>query len=188
MEPVMKIRNDFLINTESYKHYVEKISSGRRKDIIHNVGVEHASIVLGNIFSSSEKIVRVFSGKMSNEVTSNKYYLQHLKNYIYQTNGHIKILLNDSAEPDEESEAISFIKNLPDEIRNRVEIRYSTESVYLGDDKSKKIHFATGDKSIFRIETDPSNHKAYASFNNSEVTADLIRVFDDLFHTSHAIS
>ena len=57
--------------------------------------------------------------------------------------------------------------------------KFNKEKKFTSD--SGQIHFTTVDNSMYRLETDTTNFKASGSFNNTAVTQNLNKKFEEVF-------
>ncbi len=168
-------------NLTVYQRSIESLAENKDSMVFLNSGKEHAAIVMGNIFKHAKENVRIFAGNFNGAVSCNPYYQENLSNFL-KRGGNLKILLQE------------YNKNKPPEIFNlftsfdffypeNVDLKVSNATVVSDIDKNA-VHFAIGDETMYRLENDTENYIAKGSFNDSEKSKYLIKIFDEIYQDS----
>lgn len=169
---------------EEYKKYILDTANNGTYSVFYNSSKEHASIVMGTIFKSSQNNVRIWAGKLNGEVSSDDYYISELKNFL-ERGGKVKIILDESS-----NEINPKLKNILALYRflNPESIEIKTTAVRVGltsdDEAYKHVHFTVGDDRMYRLELFPDKYTAKGNFNDKKTSSDFIRVFDDVFKSA----
>lgn len=155
-----------------------------------NEGVDHALILMDEIFKFCEDKIRIFAKGLGGTLASNKVYKDSLLQYL-DKGGKIDVLVeNDSYATDNES-ALHLLLNRALENGDKIHCR-----VVNGIDTIKKINshfismercnFLVGDGKVSRIEFNPANFKAVGNFHDVERASKLEKIFDKYFSLNYS--
>lgn len=163
---------------------------------ISNKGKHHASILMGALLYHTETRLRMYCTGLTptilhgNEDDSTAYwrvFQDFFQNRVANFgNNTIKIIVQSRKwENDLPFNVLKkSIQQYPGKIEVRVENSQSKKIVnkYWGKDES--INFSVFDNTAYRLEYEPGQHIAIASFNDVKVCNELITVFDDMFRVA----
>ncbi|GAB6120993.1 hypothetical protein [Dysgonomonas termitidis] len=174
---------------EKYKEAVKYFAEFRKKEVIHNLGDEHAGIIFTNLFEQSNGQLRIVAGSLTSRISQTDEYLSALKGFLSKKDTKLYIMLDsimDHSGNKNNSELDNFKSSRLSELlkgfQNKVEIILSSKRFYIKiDDKPKPIHFAVGDDSMYRLETDIKQRQAECCFNDSTFAKILSDSFDELY-------
>lgn len=169
---------------KEYKGAVKALSKLKSDLVFQNSSHDHAAIVLSEMMSASQKIFRIYDDNLSGDVADNSpEFLASLREHV--TSGKIFKIVVDSIENCSDSKVCMLINELKSENPERVEIALSNDEFKnsIRGVFNKKINFAVGDESSFRIEEMDDegivgSRKAICSFNKPTVSRKLINAFD----------
>ncbi|MCK5135612.1 MAG: hypothetical protein KAR19_07480 [Bacteroidales bacterium] len=165
----------------NYKTVVERLAESKSDEVIFNHGNDNCIVTLTQLAKSSKKEIRLYTGSLAPEICNNDEYVKAIEGFI---NSGGKLMIMTEHEPDEKSRLYKLIRSYLGRESNEEEVSEITYPKLIPmvpkwvQYKGKPIHFATGDNSIFRIETDPVKRYARVCFNNEEITGKLIEYFD----------
>ena len=165
---------------EAYQLAIENLALLKDQYVFENSGPVHAAIVMGNIFRTAKKGIKVYAGDFNGRVSDNPYYLEWLEVYLTKNLPLTVIFEN---EPNAKSKALSIIrKHQKDRFNNSIIIKKLQKKAPFPE------HFTIADGRMFRIETSTSNFKAVCSFNNSEIVNSFEERFKGLEKDSAILS
>jgi hypothetical protein len=184
----MEIRR---IELQQYKTAVENLASSKSNLIFNNSSPEHAAIVLSAMLKYSNSEFRIYDNDLSGDISElNPDFFDNLSAFI-SAGKSVKIVI-DSLEQSANSQAYKSIIKYKEMYPNTVKLAIANDSFKDSVSKmfEKKINFALGDKTSFRIEDsigDLQQRKAYCCFNNPNITQKLADVFDSSFISCKAL-
>ncbi|MEO1259575.1 MAG: hypothetical protein AAFZ15_12295, partial [Bacteroidota bacterium] len=176
-----------------YKNAIEEFASKRLELSFGNKGAIHAAIVVTTIFDNSSE-VRIFAHNMNGEISNLAGYYQSLVNFI-ESGKRLTVVLDGLKEDfpiKKLSQACRFIYEESNK-NNNVNLLKASESFTKEIQKisanNTLSHFAIGDDSMIRIETDNDQHIApFCSFNSKKVASIFIDAFDKQLNTCKEFS
>lgn len=174
---------------KEYREAVAYFAEFRKADIIHNLGNEHAGIIFTNLFNQSHDQLRIVAGSLTSQISQTDEYLSALKGFLSKEDTKLYIILDsiiDHSGNKNNSELENFkssrLSELLKDFQNKVKITLSSKRFYINiDNKPKPIHFAVGDDSMYRLETDIKQRQAECSFNDPTFAKILSDSFDELY-------
>jgi len=175
------------LNQESYLTAVENLALKKEEQIFAYKGSEHKAITMGLIFKYADEIIRIYAGNLEGTVSNSDFYLQSLNSFLKKGNK-LKLLLDGF--PDKNSNAYNIILSSSELFPNQTEIRKLDK---LGHDILRNtrngdiLHFAVGDISMFQLDNGQESYGGFCSFNNPEMSKQLIKKFDGAFEATSSI-
>jgi len=160
---------------EKYRQMVKRSADLKSKDLLPNGGVEHAEVLIENIFSHASSTIRVFSGHLNNRVYGSDSVVTEATAFLENPNNRLMILLQDI----EEWSALNdnrLVGLCDSEAPDRCIIKKASS-----EDKDIESHFVVMDDSGYRIEPDKSKPTGIGCFNDTELAAKLNQHFDEMF-------
>ena len=166
---------------QKYKEFVHYQASHQTGLNFLNSDEDKMKTVYIEMLNNAQTEFRIFAGTLACDVTNSSEFVETLSDYI-ERGGFLHILLNDY---DEEKVLQSqLFKRLAYYQFHKKEIivRQSTDHPYINTQEGiRYVHFALGDKSSYRVETDINNRTAICNMSNPELTIKYATFFDDLF-------
>ena len=160
---------------EEYKIAIERLAKNQSDLVFNNSGIEHAAIVLSNIFKNSD-VVKIYANDMNGEISSQGCYNQSINEFISR-GGNLQIVLDNITNISSTLRSIINKKSAEIKISNN-EFRDSLKFI----SKNNQLnYFAVGDNKMVRIEVDNKSHKALCSFNLPDTGKVLSNFFDTRF-------
>lgn len=162
---------------EQYQKYLEFLAANKRPDIFTNAGMEHASILMAEMFKNSKNKVRIFCKGFKPDLTTKEKYKTALLSYL-DKGLPLQILVKDDQYITKSYLKTEKKENYTIEAKRITEEGLQTISEFF----SSEVNFAIFDDDKFRLEIDPSKFKAIGSFNDTNKAAILEKMFDDAFN------
>lgn len=152
--------------------------------IFLNHGPDHAAIVCTEIFKRTKKTVNIYSRQMSGMYSTNPDYLYAFKEML-KNDVKVNILVDNSESL--ETNKSEFLKKIKDlELIDKITFKKATPDYREDLSKlfvDKKLHYFTiADNKMFRLEKHDSPYAAFICFNNENVSAKVLSVYDKYFN------
>lgn len=164
---------------------IVSFAANNRSNVVYpNSSSERAVVVLKNIFEQSSEKLKLFANKFESEICDSEVYIGALTNLI-KKGVPVEILFFDT--PVEDSKSLVAIRKLASEGSGQVDLRIITKegkSAIGNINAGKDFYFAVADGSMYRFETDVTNHKAFFCFNDTARSTILTTLFDRAFATA----
>ena len=161
---------------DKYRKEVKELADNKSSSIIPNSSIEHAAVLIENLFSHAGHSIRIFSGNLNPEVYSKSEVVCAAE----------KFLSKDSSEGEKRLEII-VQGGIGDGNENKLfdlcKTYDSVCGIKLADEQDKSLgsHFIVTDKTAYRLEPDRNQHVAYACFNNPVSACQLDKAFNEMF-------
>lgn len=175
---------------QDYKAYLERLLKNKSETIFTNSGKEHASILMSMLVSNTDRQVRMYATGLKPELITTSPYFEEFKRLFTDNRSinSVKILV----------ETTDYIKERPFQIvqnalienkdnnnsSKQIEVRRITEeckNIIKRTLDLSSCNFAVFDDNMFRLEYEPTQYKAFASFNHLEMSSKLSELFDTAF-------
>lgn len=166
----------------AYRRGVELLAMTNSPQVESNSGVEHAMIVLENLFNKATSEINIFAGNFDNKVCDNEKsnYYQSLKSFLLN-GGKVNVVLNDYS-PESTNEILKLLKIFSESTIFGSNINVKVTKEKLTDASGKEMHLTTADGVSYREEYDTKNFAAYFSFNRPEKVKELNSKFYSVFN------
>lgn len=163
---------------DNYRKMVKKLADAKSGQLIPNGGTDHAEVLIENIFSHAQNVVRIFSGELNSRVYGSASVLAKAKEFLKSgTSKKIKILIQDTGAFNEEYLAAhDLVKTCKEVSRNACEIKLASEN-----DREIGSHFVIMDHQGYRIEPDRMKPTGVGCFNDSKRATALSVFYDKMF-------
>ncbi|MCK4841943.1 MAG: hypothetical protein KAT04_08675 [Methylococcales bacterium] len=170
---------------KEYNKMVRDFADQKSEDLIPNSGIEHAEVLIKNLFSHASNEVRILTGSLNARVYGTREVLASVDEFLHSGgNKKIKILLQDV-----DDNAYDYIKSHPLYLRCKELGESMCEIKFSKDNKDKlQSHFVVIDNNGYRIEPDKSEPIGIGCFNDEETSKKLVDKFDYLFNKGALIT
>ena len=132
------------------------------------------------LFSSSHESIKIFAGNFGGNVCDKFVYRKSLEDTMLQ-NSHKTLEVIFEKEPNRQSQGFALLLKLKALYPARVTIKQANSSQikkYRSQTHNGEIvHFALGDKFIYRYEVDTASFKAFCDFNDPVFSLSLSNLF-----------
>ena len=118
-------------------------------------------------------------------------YWEALSEYLTHTERTLRVLVNSNAYVDKEPLKTLFAKQAERNNDDTIQIRLITEEGrkdIMGQFNGALNNFAVFDDDMYRLEYEPSEYKAFGSFNNPEDAKLLLELFNKVFEKSEQLN
>lgn len=184
-----------MCDISTYKNRIHDFAERLDPFIFSNEGVEHAEIVLSEIFEHAKDQVYIFCGHLDEKLTSRSLYYNSLMAYL-ASGKTLKVLIGDL--PEVKSPALLRIFEKIQENKkinadyNNIECRLLKDSSGINShfkfNEARNIHFTVSDRRSFRLETEPKEYRAFCSFNDVDISNKLSSLFSTYFEMAEPIN
>ena len=148
-----------------YANDISRLASGKINSRVSNSGIEHAAIVIENLFLHSKRVVKVLCGKFSEDVYGRASVKAAIETFLSRDGTRLEICVADTA--DQNSAVQSLIRKFPKQVIFRA-----------AGSSDAKYHFAVGDSHAYRLETDMVRREAVVNFNEPSIAFMLDQLFE----------
>ena len=173
-----------MCNISAYKNRIHDFADRLDPFIFSNEGVEHAEIVLSEMYEHAREKVYVYCGHLDEKLTSRPQYYNALTAYL-ESGKELKVMIGDN--PEVMSPALSRIvekcreKTTDNKCIKNIECKIlkvlSGLNSHFNFNEKQNIHFTVADNRSFRLETEPKEYRAFCSFNNVDISTKLSTIF-----------
>lgn len=158
----------------AYEAQVRELAEQRDGKPIANGSIEHARILIKNLFMVAKNQVRLLTGQLEARFYGQDDLINEVKNFLAAPSRRLQILVEDE-------DAVSQITLHPllSQIRDyqNVEIRAIPSNIR----SHTRFHFAIADEDCFRFEKDTLKYAAFGAFGDKEFATPLISFFDQIW-------
>jgi len=165
---------------DDYRKMVKKLADAKSSQLIPNGGTDHAEVLIENIFSHANDIVRIFSGELNARVYGSAPVLAKAKAFLKSGTGKkIKILIQEMNISNSNKDyliAHDLIKTCKEVNPDACEIKFAS-----GDDKEIGSHFVIMDNQGYRLEPDRKKPTGVGCFNDKGRATALSVFYDKMF-------
>lgn len=161
-----------------YREHIQKLRKEESAELFLNAGPDHATVVSAELFLSAQKIVRIVSRNLSEEVTGREEYLSALETYLSKDETKLEIILTDYNPESYNASRISRVLSRYNKgNKGNIELRQSSSKIkYDG----WEANFMIVDETAYRLELNTDKRKAVGSFNEPGRVEQLQVVFEKL--------
>ena len=165
------------MNLQEYREFVRSQALRSEGDAFFNSSIDHASVVVENLFSIAKKEISILSGSFNPRVYGREDIIREARFFLaMSSNNRLRIILESDSEPDRTVhpffKACCEFSNLelkvaPPELQERY-----------------NFHFIVVDDRSFRYENNEDKPAAIAVFGDREIGEQLGKMYSDLWDQS----
>lgn len=170
---------------EEYREYLEELAESKSTDMFSNGGKEHASILMSVLLQNTNKVALMYCEGFKPDLIATQPYWDALNEFLKNPEHELHVLVQSERCQDQKPllmlhEMINqgstniLVKKISKTGKAIIEERY-------GEDP---CNFAVFDDEKFRFEYNPTEYKAFGSFNKPDECRDLKDVFVRAFNAS----
>lgn len=159
-----------------YRKRVAALAAARTGEPISNGSVDHAAIIIEQMFKSAERQVSILSGSLNARVYGRDEIVDQAKFFLAQSNHRLRILL--------ESDDVMLFRDHPLFERMRTNDNIEVGIVPAAMRDKYTYHFMVMDDDSYRYEPTKNAPTAVAAFGDRETTSNLSNIFTILWDTS----
>jgi hypothetical protein len=167
------------MSLKDYKAEVKRAAVKRNGKPVYNASLEHASIIVENMFEHAHSNVCILSGALNARVYGREEVVEQAKLFLADPSHKVRILLEDGSVANRSGhpffEALDQSENM--EIRC---LPLATQEQY-------NFHFMVMDDDSYRFENDRSKCAAVAAFGDPAGAKNMRRIYDILWESGEAL-
>lgn len=167
----------------NYRELVERLAKTNSSERIPNATIDHATVLIENLFAHAHEKVRILSGQLNKDVYGASEILGKARTFLRGECGvsnegkkRLEILLQEPQLDIGENPLVRMCKEEP-EFSNICEVKCISDAK----DREISCHFIVADGKAWRFEPDKRTPAAIACFNEPEIGKQLDEMFDVLF-------
>lgn len=161
------------MSLDNYREQVARLARRRDGEPIFNGSIDHAAVIVENMFKAADSHVEILSGELNPRVYGLPEVIREASLFLVDADHKLRILV----EEDQEADRIDhpFFEAFKD--RDNVEFkRVLPESQEIYD-----FHFLVMDGDSYRFEEDKTKPAAIAAFGDVEGAENLGKIFEDIW-------
>lgn len=163
------------MSLDEYRQLVRSIASKRDSQPIYNASVEHASIVIENLFAKAKRRVDVLSGNFNPRVYGRTAVVEEAKLFLASSvNNKLRVILEEDSPEDR---AIHPFFQMCADSRS-VQLRIASQDVQ----DLYGFHFVLMDNDSYRFESDKTKASAVAAFGHRKGAENLSGIYEYLWN------
>ena len=163
---------------EYEKKVIECISNPECEDVILNNNIQHATILIEQMFKHATQRVRLLSVSLDAALYNKKNVLDAISNFLSTEGTNLEIVTEKNICVKNNAKLLSILNKHKKQVGRRVAEPWLS--------KQYKYNFLVSDDSTYRFEGDKSKHEATAEFHNQDYALKLNKVFDKIYELAGA--
>ena len=165
-----------------YRAKIEALADRRKGDPVYNDSIEHAVIILQNIFSHANRSVKILTGELNKDAYGRRTIVDEVKRFVDDDSHTLQILFEHEDLTEEESlHDHPLLRAVAD--NDRVHLRHVPKNLQ----RSYGFHFVLMDSDGYRFEPDKGKFGAVASFGDEKGGKNLEKLFSTLWNRSENV-
>ena len=179
------------IPLSEYREYLERLVNEKSPILFSNGGIEYASILMSVLLKNTTHSVCMFCEGFKPELMTQPAYWETLSQYLEDKGKTLYVLVNSDAFVDSQPLRTLFAEQRERNFDGTIQIRLISQEGR--DDIQTQFNgalnnFAVFDNDMYRLEYEPSDYKAFGSFNNPEDAKLLLDLFNSVFEKSQPLN
>lgn len=181
------------MNTQltEYRAYLEHLAKEKSQILFSNGGKEYAAILMSILLNNTQESICMFCEGFKPDLITEPDYWEALTKYVNATNKTLKVLVNSTDYINAKPLRLLFeaIKKSPGD--NRIQIKIISKEgreIIRKQFNGELNNFAVFDDSMYRLEYNPTEYKAFGSFNRPEESKMLKKLFNEAFDKSRKLN
>ena len=163
---------------EYKKKVIECISNPECEDVILNNNIQHATILIEQIFRHATHTVKLLSVSLDAALYNQTNVLDAMRDFLKKETTRLEIV----TEKEICSKSNAALLGILDKYKAQVGCKIAEPWL----SKQYKYNFLTSDDSTYRFEGDKNKHEATAEFHNKSHVLKLNSVFDKIYELAGA--
>ncbi len=181
------------LQLQKYQEFLERLAWDNSDLTFSNGGIGHATILMSVLFQNTKKIARVYCIGFRPDLITRSPYWESLNHYLDDPNHIILVLVETGAYINDDP-----LRMLKEKKKEKAKMGLGNNIIVKEINKECKQHisdtfgdkhcnFAIFDDDKYRYEYDPTNFKAYGSFNQPDNCKILTDEFDAAFQLASRV-
>ena len=162
-----------------YMNKVRRFAEARTGAPVYNASLEHAVVILQNMFSRADDSIYILTGELNTEAYGRDEVVREARGFLKSSKHRVRILFEDERLLDEGYVAkhpLLAIETGQEQIEKR-RVPKELQPNY-------KFHFVVVDQDSYRFEPDREKHEAVAAFGDAEGAQNLKKLFEELWEVT----
>ena len=166
-----------------YRSRIERLAYERTGEPVYNDSVEHAAIILHNLFLHAHRSVKILTGELNKEAYGRRTIIDAAMRFLEDDSHEISILFeNGDLSRDETLQQHPFLRAVKSNNNKRVNLLQVPSDVQ----DRYGFHFVLIDDDSYRFEPDKAKLGAVAAFGDRAGGKHLHSLFSELWKRSSA--
>ena len=159
-----------------YTNKVRRLADNRAGEPVYNESLEHAVVILQNMFSHARKSICILTGRLNEDAYGDPGVVKEARRFLESPDRRIRILFEDE-----------YLKDVAHHPFLAIETGQKKIEKYFVPEKLQnnyKFHFIVMDEDSYRFEPDRKEYKAVAAFGDAQGGQNLGRLFEQLWEAA----
>ena len=166
-----------------YRARIEALAEKRAGEPIYNDSIEHAAIILQNIFSHARHSVKILTGQLNRDAYARRGIVEEVKRFIEDDTHRLQILFEtESLVAEKKIYHHPFLREIAGS--DRVQLRHVPQGLQ----QMYNFHFVLMDEDSYRFEPDKAEFGAVAAFGDKDGGKNLAHLFSTLWNRSDPLA
>lgn len=162
-----------------YSSRVERLAAKRTGEPVYNESLEHATVILRNMFAHAQHSVKILTGELNQAAYGTREIVDEARRFLQDPEHTIFILYEDDVLSDEQSKRNHpFLRAV--EGQDRIQMRLVPKDFQ----DRYAFHFVLMDEDSYRFEPNKQKFGAVAAFGDNEGGNNLGRLFEEIWEAS----
>ena len=162
-----------------YMNKVKRLADDRTGEPVYNASLEHAVVILQNMFSHARKSICILTGRLNNDAYGHPEVVREARRFLESPDQRIRILFEDEGL----LENVAHHPFLAIETgQEKIEKHFVPKELQ----QNYQFHFIVVDEDSYRFEPDREKYEAVAAFGDAEGGQNLGRLFEQLWRAAVA--
>ena len=162
-----------------YREKVREAVAARDGRPVYNRSLEHAAIIIEEMFALAKSEVKLFTGRLNPDVYGVPSVIGKAEDFLADPNHKMRILVEEQIDK-ESLQSNPFI--IGTSRLDNLEVRCLKPGKH-----DPRFHMMLVDGHSYRFEPDKTQFEAVATFGDRDTTGHLNRLFDILWKTGYAV-
>lgn len=158
---------------QRYRESVKTAISVRDGTPVYNASIDHAAIIVGEMFAHAREDIRLFTGRFNEAVYGTPQVREQAMAFLSDPTHKVHILIEDEVE-DRALRQHPFFQESGNQVN--LEVRRLKRGVY-----DTNFHMMLMDGESYRFEPNKDQPEAVATFGDKKTTGHLVDIFDKLW-------
>ena len=162
-----------------YREQVQRLARKRDGEPIYNGSIEHASVIIENMFAYAKSRVSILSDNLNARAYGRDEIIEQAGLFLAGENHQVQILLEDASQKGLKDHPFfdKFAKNENLTVRS-ISPEYA---------RNYGFHLLVMDDDSYRFESDKGSHAAIAAFGDTDGASSMRRFFDSVWTLSEPV-
>ena len=154
---------------EDFRERVRRVAQERKGEPVYNGSLEHATIIIENMFEHASNNIDILSGSLNARVYGTYDVIKNARRFLASPSNTLRVILDDAEEVD--------LRGHPffDAVESFTNVELKRIGPAWQDDYD--FHFLVMDGDSYRFEPDKTEHSAIAAFGDRKGGESMTKLF-----------